>query len=330
LSHQTGWLFDLRWTQLLDAERGQPLAHINRLLQRLALNDAGAKPAGKGIARAVGVVDLIIADSMDRVLLDAGLALDSHNGRIRALRNDCNALALLVFLRQVCQCPGNLLYIRRLQIMAFGVRRCFGLVADDVVPIRCACIKRLLEELRDEWCGQREDQWLVPGRSLLAQLHDRRRAHGKVVAADIVRLCALDQRPDIRLLQMLEIIVIRRAEISAHAPVVARNDDSAPTRRLLGIDTVLHPQTGSLDGITQGGRVLVVAHAAQEDHAVGRQHVLRAARRVLRRPASDQLGVEIVKQVLVDAQVLLFGKYRVVGLQPVLCEQCIVAYCLDV
>lgn len=40
---------DLRRTKLLDAETGEPLAHVDALVQRLALDDAGNEATGKGV-----------------------------------------------------------------------------------------------------------------------------------------------------------------------------------------------------------------------------------------------------------------------------------------
>lgn len=129
---------------------------------------------------------------------------------------------------------------------------------------------------------------------------------------------------------MLRVVVVRGAELGAHAPVVARDDDGAAARGLLGVDAVLDPEAGLLDRVVQDGGVLVVADAAEVDDGVGREEVLRAAGSVLRGAAGDELGVVVVQQVLVDALVLLLGQNGVVGLEAVFLEEGIVAEGLDV
>lgn len=153
---------------------------------------------------------------------------------------------------------------------------------------------------------------------------------GEVVAAHIVRLGTLDQGPHLGLLQVVEVVVVGGAELGAHAPVVAGDDDAAAAGGHGGVDAVLDAQADLLDGVVQDGGVLVVTDAAGEDDAVGREHVLGAPGRVLRRAAGDQLGVVVVEQVLEDALVLVLGEDGIVGLQAILLEQGLVAEGLDV
>lgn len=167
--------------------------------------------------------------------------------------------------------------------------------------------------------------------SVNLRLHSRQiRRTGEVEAADVVDLGVLNQAPDLGLLQVVEAVVVGRAQIRAQAAVVARDDDAAAARLLLGVDAVLDAQARRLDGIVQDGRVLVVAGAADVDDAVGGQDVLGAAGRVLRRAAGDELGVVVVEEVLVERDVLLVGEDGVVGLQAVLVEQGLVTEGLDV
>ena len=174
------WIFkmkeDLRRTQLLDAETSQPLAHVDRLIQRTAGDDTGAETAGKGIARAVGVVDLLLGDHVHRVLLDLVLALDGDDGGLGALRDDGHTLALRVLLGKVRQRLGNLLDVLGAQLVGVGVGLRLGLVADHVVPVGGGLVERGLEELADEGGGEGQDERLVPGGGLLGKLLDGRRA----------------------------------------------------------------------------------------------------------------------------------------------------------
>lgn len=321
---------NLRRAQFLDAQAGKPLSHIDRLLKGLALDNTSAQAAGKGVTSTVGIVDLLLGKLQNGEFLDVLLALDSDDGWFGALGDDGDPLALLVFLGQVGELLGDLLDVGQLPVVRLGVGGGLGLVADDVVPVRGAGVERVLEELADEGGRQRQDEGLVAGGRLLAQLLDGGRADGEVVAADVVRLGVLDQLPDLGGLEVLDVVVVGGGEVGAHAPVVACDDDGAAAGGLLGVDAVLHAETGLLDGVVQDGGVLVVADAAQEDDAVGRQHVLRSAGGVLGGAAGDELGVEVVQQVLVDALVLLLGEDGVIGLEAVLLEEGFIAEGLDV
>lgn len=153
---------------------------------------------------------------------------------------------------------------------------------------------------------------------------------GEVVTADIVDLGALDEAPDLGLLQVVQVVVVRGAQIGAETPVVAGDDDTTAAGGLRGLDAVLDAEAGLLDGILEDGGVLVVADAAQVDDAVVREDVLGATGGVLGGTAGDELGLEVVQQVLVDALVLVLGQDGVVGLEAVLGEKLIVAVGLDV
>lgn len=167
---------NLRWTQLLDAQLGQPLAHLDALLQRLALNNASGETTSKGITSAVGVVDQCLVDRMDRELLDLIFALDSDQGRLGSLGHDGNTLSLGVLLGQVGEGLGDFLQVLGLEAVRLGVGSSLGLVSDDIVPVGGAGVERVLEELRDERGGKRQDESLVLGSSLLGKLLDRRGA----------------------------------------------------------------------------------------------------------------------------------------------------------
>ena len=347
------WIFemkeDLRRTQLLDAETSQPLAQVDALVQRTAGDDTGAETAGKGVARAVGVVDLLLGDLVHRVLLDLVLALDGDDGGLGALRDDGHALALRVLLGQVRQCLGNLLDVLGAQLVGVGVGLGLGLVADHVVPVGGGLVERGLEELADEGSGEGQDEGLVRGGGLLGKLLDGRRADwtawlaiaeargggrskltGEVVAANIVGLGVLDERPDIRALQVLQVIVVGSAQLGAHAAVVASDDDGATAGGLLGVDAILDAQTGLPDGFVEDTGILVVAGTAQVDNAVFGEYVLGTAGRVLGGAAGDQLGIKVVEEVLEDALVLGLGQDGIVGLETVLLEQGVVSDRLDV
>ena len=151
-----------------------------------------------------------------------------------------------------------------------------------------------------------------------------------MVASDVVDLGVLHEGPDLGLLQVVEVIVVGGAEVGAERAVVAGDDDAAAARGVLVVDAVLDAEAGGLDGVAQDGGVLVVADAAEVDDAVGGQEVLGAAGRVLGGAAGDELGVVVVEEVLVDAELVGFGEDGVVCLEGVLVEQGLVADGLDV
>lgn len=152
----------------------------------------------------------------------------------------------------------------------------------------------------------------------------------EVVATNVVHLSILDQAPDLGLLQVIKPIVVGSTQIRAHAPVVARNHHTTPTGGLRRLDAVLDAKTGLLDGILEDGGVLVVADTAEVYDAVVGQEVLGATGGVLGSAASNELGIVVVEELLVERLVGLLGEDGVVGLQVVLGEELIAAEGLDV
>jgi hypothetical protein len=151
-----------------------------------------------------------------------------------------------------------------------------------------------------------------------------------VETADIEELSVLDEAPDLRLLQVLEIVVVGSSKVGAKAAVVASNDDTATASLLLGVDTVLNAETSSLDCIVEDGRVLVITSATEVDNAVGLKDVLGATSSVLSSTASNKLGIVVVQEVLVKGLVLLLGENGVVCLEVILVKQSLVTDSLDV
>jgi len=136
--------------QLLNTQLRQPLAHIDRLLQALALHDTSDETASKGVARPVGVVDLVLADSVDIDLGEFGVvAADSDGGESTLCDDDC-ACALAVLLGSLGDVLCDLLDVLGLDAMRLCERSGLGLVADQDVDVWEYFVQRLLEELRDE------------------------------------------------------------------------------------------------------------------------------------------------------------------------------------
>ena len=267
---------------------------------------------------------------MDRELLDLIVALDGDQSRLSTLSDNSNTLALAVLLGEVGEVLDDILGLLGGQVVGLSIGLGLGLVTDDVVPVRGAGVDDVLEELADEGSREGQDEGLVVGSGLLGELHDGRGADGEVVAADVVGLGVLDEAPDLRLLQMLEVVVVGGAKVGAETPVVTGDDNAATTGLFLGIDAVLDAETGGLNGIVKNGRVLVVAGAADVDDAVRGEDVLGTTGRVLGSSAGDELGVVVVEEVLEQGEVLLVGEDSVVGLELVLVKKSLVTLSLDV
>lgn len=237
---------NLRRTQFLQTQPGQPLALLYARLQRITLDDAGAEATGEGVTGAVGVVDELLLDDGDGVLLDLGffvLALDGHDGGVGALGDDDDPGSLGVDLGCLGHEFGALGHADPTLPLRLGPGLGLVLVAEDVVGVGHEFGELVLEELGDEAGRQGEHEGLVVGGGVLGHGHGGRRAHGQVVAADVVDVGGLDHRPDARLLEVLEFVVVGRGEVGAHGPVVAGDDDSAFPGGRRGVDHVLDVKT---------------------------------------------------------------------------------------
>ena len=166
----TGKERNLRRTQLLDAQPREPLAHIDRLLKRLPLDETSKEPTSKGVTRTVGVVDLLLGNGVDGDLLDLGLALGDEERGLGALGDDDDALALRVLLGEVGDVAGDVLGGVGGKRVRLGVGGRLGLVANDVIAVGDSGVQDVLKELGDEGGREVQDEGLVLGRRELAEL----------------------------------------------------------------------------------------------------------------------------------------------------------------
>lgn len=153
---------NIRRTQLPQTECGEPLAHVHTPLERLSLGHTGEETTSECVSSSGGVYNLILADLVDWESLHTTLTLHSDDGRVSALGNDSDTLPLRVLLRQVSEVGSDLRDRVGVQVVRVGVGLSLGLVSDDVVPVRSRLVKGFLEELRNEWCGEGQDEWLEP------------------------------------------------------------------------------------------------------------------------------------------------------------------------
>lgn len=96
-----------------------------------------------------------------------------------------------------------------------------------------------------------------------------------MVATDIVHLSLLNKRPDLRLLKVLQLVLVSRSKVGAHATVVASDDHAALAGRLGIVHTVLGVHTSLGAGVLQDIGVLVTADTSNVENGVVRENVLR-------------------------------------------------------
>jgi len=146
-------------------------------------------------------------------------------------------------------------------------------------------------------------------------------AHSEVVATDVEELCTLNKLPDLLALQMLKVVVVGSAQLSDHASVMASDDNTTATGRLLCINTVLNVHTGLLDCLVKRLGILIVTNTTEEDDAILWEKVLCATGGVLGSAAGNELSIEVVQEIIEETCVLFLSKDGVVGLDAVLLKE---------
>lgn len=145
-------------------------------------------------------------------------------------------------------------------------------------------------------------------------------------ATDVEDLGVLDLLPDAVLLQVVDLVVVGSSEVGAERAVVASDDDTAAAGGRLLVVQVLGLDAGVARDLLQRLAVLVLADAANVDGRVGLEDVLCTARRVLCCASSNEDGLVVLDQVLVEAHVLLrVGQNGIVCLEAILVKQRLVA-----
>jgi hypothetical protein len=116
--------------------------------------------------------------------------------------------------------------------------------------------------------------YLVLSGSLLTKGDDGGHTDSQVVTTDVVDLGLLNQRPDLGLLEVLNLVLVGSSEVGAHAAVVASDDNTTLTGGLGLVDTVLGVDTGLLTSLLEDLTVLVLTDATDVDNGLLREHVL--------------------------------------------------------
>lgn len=115
---------------------------------------------------------------------------------------------------------------------------------------------------------------LVLGSSLLGKGQNSRDADCQVVSTNIVVLSLLDKRPDVRLLQVVNLVLVCRSEVSAHATVVTSDNDATLAGGLDIVHTILGMDTSLVAGLLEDIGVLVLTDTANVHDGVLGEHVL--------------------------------------------------------
>lgn len=86
-----------------------------------------------------------------------------------------------------------------------------------------------------------------------------------MVSTHVVDLGLLDERPDLRLLQMLDLVTVRCGKIGAETAVLTCDNDTAAAGRLLFIDAVFDADAFLRGGGLEDLGVLVLADGSNID-----------------------------------------------------------------
>lgn len=116
--------------------------------------------------------------------------------------------------------------------------------------------------------------YLVLRSGLLTQSLDGGNRDRQVVTTNVVELGLLNERPDVRLLEMLDFVLVSGSKMSAHAAVVAGDDDTALASGLDIVDAVFRVDTSLLAGLGEDISILVATDAADVKSRVFRKNVL--------------------------------------------------------
>lgn len=123
-------------------------------------------------------------------------------------------------------------------------------------------------------CNSHVVTYLVLGSCLFSKGQDSRHTDSQMESTDIVDLGLLNQGPDVRLLQVVKLVLVGRSKVGDQATVVASDDRTALSSRLGVVDTVFSVDTSLLAGVSEDVGVLVAANTADVKDGVLRKDVL--------------------------------------------------------
>ncbi|KAH3685596.1 hypothetical protein WICPIJ_003426 [Wickerhamomyces pijperi] len=158
------WVWERR-TNFLDGQLSQPLALVDGLLQRVAVDQTSKQTTSKGVTGTVSVFDLIRVQGMDRVFVDlvgvSGRVVGDSDGWFQTVGDDHGSVLLGIDLWFLGNVLGDFLQIGGLQTVRLSISSSFGFVTNDVVGESNGLVQDVLEELRDERSRQVQGEVLV-------------------------------------------------------------------------------------------------------------------------------------------------------------------------
>lgn len=95
-----------------------------------------------------------------------------------------------------------------------------------------------------------------------------------MVTTNIVELSLLNEGPNMRLLEVFNLVLICSSKVGTHAAVVASDDDTALASGLDIVDTVFCVDTSLLTSLFKDICILIAANATNVENGIFREDVL--------------------------------------------------------
>lgn len=275
---------------------------IDALFERLAESQSSNETTGKHVSCTVGVDDLVVGELGDgeagwigRTLLDVGAGGRGvgrgDESRFGTLGDDDETRPGGVRLGVVGEGDGSLLKSGVLGLSvsrtcqgrmethahtgSSGVCSGFTLVSDQDVDVGKNLFELNLEELRNEWSAQVQDDSLALGAECLGDLNDGLDTVRQKVSLNVEELGRVDDRGDLGLGEVVRSEFLGGSKGGAQVSVVASNDDGASTSSGRSrLDLVRRVNTFGLVGLFQGLHEVVVTDRSNVGDRVGREDVL--------------------------------------------------------
>merc|ERR550539_574200 len=242
----------------LDDMCRRPNAAPHCCAQILAKDILGKESTNKCVSGSVCVDDLACWQLLSGEL-DHGAVFSADDG-VGTLGDDHRPSLAAVLLGQHRDCQSYLLHVCCAQVE--GISKCgsLSLVSKDNVSIRHDRHHLVLEELDEEGGREVEAVGPVVGGTVLADLQHRVNGHREEEAGRVDHLGSLHCLPVLSIVEMLHSKVIGGVQLCHQGPVLASDEDSAPSRGELCRDLVLHIHTCLLCLRLQSLPIVVLAN----------------------------------------------------------------------
>mmetsp|Transcript_12077 Transcript_12077/g.31971 ORF Transcript_12077/g.31971 Transcript_12077/m.31971 type:complete len:385 (+) Transcript_12077:2738-3892(+) len=307
-----------------DARRGvvSSAHHVGDVLCHRAA-ELRQEAANERVSCAVRVNDLLLLHRRNGVV---GHDTVSRDERVfPTLCEDNRALTSSVLLRKAGSLGRHLADVLAVPTHRLAERHRLRLVSEEVVNVRQEVLQRLQERghLHDERRAEVQAVHLVLLAAVLRHLHHRVGRHGDEESGAVDNLRRLHHRPVLRLLEVRDLVVVRRREVRDEAALAVLDAHRA---RAGGRRLVHH--VAYRDVVRRSLRLHLLAELVVSDasHVSGArvrrlQHPLADADGVLRRATGNVLDGEVGHHLGEHGRVFLLGEDLVRHLQAVLVEE---------